>query len=111
MYFGLGGPVFAVPANDVLTVFPPNISPGTQAADVVNMLKTQTAQGAGCPEKPLEAGLLAVSGQSSDPLLEGRVIMVRAQAGTIDEVRGQACPRNAAERREMPEDEGGIARL
>lgn len=108
VYFGVGGTVMAVPANEILTVYPPNVAPNTPAADVVNMLKTQTAAGAGCPDKPLDAGLLAVAGQTADPLLEGRVIMVRAQPGTIAKSEGKVAREMQQNASKCQKTKGGL---
>jgi hypothetical protein len=83
VHFNINDVVFAVPGNDVRTVVPPDVTPSTPADQVVAMLREQTAEGAGCPEKPLEAGLLGVAGPAGDPLVADTIALFRSPAGAI----------------------------
>src|SRR5690606_36997283 len=62
VHFRIENVVFAVPGDDVRTVLPPGVTPDTPAEEVISRLRTATAEGAGCPETPLDAALLAVAG-------------------------------------------------
>lgn len=78
VFFQVGGSVFAVPGGEVDTVVPPGVTPETPAEEVIGRLRTATAEGAGCPEKPLELALLAVSGPQSDALLAETILLFRS---------------------------------
>ena len=78
VHFRVGSAVFAVPGDDVRTVLPPDVTPETPADQVVQRLRAQTAEGAGCPETPLEAALLGVAGPVGDPLLADTILLFRS---------------------------------
>lgn len=78
VFFRVGSAVFAVPGGEVDTVLPPGVTPETPANEVIGRLRTATAEGAGCPEKPLDLALLAVSGPQSDALLAGTILIFRS---------------------------------
>src|SRR5690606_1041041 len=78
VHFRVGNAVFAVPGDDVRTVLPTDVTPETPAEEVVARLRAQTAEGAGCPETPLEAGLLAVAGPAGDPLVADTIMLFRS---------------------------------
>lgn len=78
VHFRVAGAVFAVPGGDVRTVIPSGVTPGTPAKQVVEKLRTETEAGAGCPETPLDAALLAVAGPTSDPLVGDELLLFRS---------------------------------
>lgn len=78
VFFRLGSSVFAVPGDEVDTVLPPGVTPETPADEVIGQLRAATEQGAGCPEKPLDLALLAVSGPQSDALLADTILLFRS---------------------------------
>ncbi|HET7408668.1 MAG TPA: hypothetical protein VFJ13_00575, partial [Paracoccaceae bacterium] len=78
VHFRIGSAVFAVPGDDVRTVLPPGVTPETPAEEVIDRLRAATAEGAGCPETPLEAALLAVAGPAGDPLVADSLLLFRS---------------------------------
>lgn len=83
VFFSVARAVFAVPGGDVRTVLPSDATPTTPASEIVQRLRDRTAQGAGCPESPLQAGLLGVSGPAGDPLLGDAIALFVSQPGAI----------------------------
>lgn len=83
VYFTVGSTVFAVPGPQVRTVLPPDVTPQTTPEQIVQNLRTQTAQGAGCPEKPLAARVLGIGGEFGNPLLTGEIGILAAAPGSI----------------------------
>lgn len=73
----------AVPGNVVQDVIPNNIEPPVTKEKVVAEVKSQTEQGIGCPEKPMNAGLLLVKDELGHPLLDGRMGMLALPPGGI----------------------------
>jgi hypothetical protein len=72
-----------VPGEQVRTVIPPDVGPGTPAQQILERLRAQTAQGAGCPESPLDARLLGIAANLGNPLLAGEIGILGANPGTI----------------------------
>ena len=83
VHFSINDVVFAVPGGDVRSVLPAGASPTTEPTQIVEMLRQQTAAGAGCPEKPLDARLLSIGGDFGDPLLGGEIGILGAAPGSI----------------------------
>ena len=83
IYFQVGQSVLAVPADDVREVYPTGLQPPVNEEAITSELRARASQGAGCPEKPMEAVLVAVGGDAGDPLLEGTIGILRSKAGTI----------------------------
>lgn len=78
VHFRLQDVVFAVPGNDIQTVLPRGVTPDTPAEQVIDQLRRETAEGAGCPETPLEATFLAVAGPAGDPLVADTLMLFRS---------------------------------
>ncbi len=83
VHFRVGGSVLAVPAQDVREVIPVGVAAPLQQEAVTAELRSLAAEGAGCPEKPMDAVLLLVGGETGDPLLEGTIGVLRSPPGTI----------------------------
>lgn len=81
VHFRVGSTVFAVPAGDIRTVVPPGVTPQTPTSEVVARLKEETENGAGCPETPLDAALLAVAGPAGNRLLGDTILLVPSTGG------------------------------
>lgn len=79
VFFQIGSSVFAVSGEEVDTVLPPGVTPETPSEEVIGQLRSATAEGAGCPEKPLDLALLAVTGPQSDALLAGTILLFRSE--------------------------------
>jgi hypothetical protein len=75
--------VLAVPANDVREVYPTGLQAPITEEAVTSAIRSRAAQGAGCPEQPMEAVLLAVGGGAPDPLLDGTIGILRATPDSI----------------------------
>jgi hypothetical protein len=83
VYFSLGESVLAVPADDVREVYPTGLQAPVSEEAVTAAIRSRAADGAGCPEKPMEAVLVAVGGGTTDPLLEGTIGILRAPPEAI----------------------------
>jgi hypothetical protein len=83
VHFRVGEAVLAVPAAEVREVIPVGMQAPLQQAAVTAELRARAAEGAGCPEKPMDAALLLVGGEAGDPLLEGTIGVLRSPPGTI----------------------------
>ena len=83
IFFKVADLALAVPGNVVQDVIPANIKPPVTKEKVVAEVKTQTEQGVGCPEKPMDAGLLLVKGDPGHPLLDGSMGMLALPPGGI----------------------------
>lgn len=77
VHFKVGDSVLAVPAKAVGDVIPTNMKPPFKKEQVRAEIQNQASQGAGCPERPLEATLLVVKDDFGHPLLEGTMGLVR----------------------------------
>ncbi len=82
--FRVGQSVLVVPAGMVRTAIPEGVTPAMQQADVGALLRSRTAQGGGCPEKPLDTRLLTIGGDFGNSLLAGEVGILAAAPGTIN---------------------------
>lgn len=83
VHFDIGDSVLAVPAQDVREVIPVGMQAPLQQEAVTARLRELAAEGAGCPEKPMEAVLLLLGGDTGNPLLEGTIGVLRSPPGTI----------------------------
>jgi hypothetical protein len=83
VHFRVGDSVLAVPAPDVREVIPVGMKAPLQQEAVTTELRALAAEGAGCPEKPMDAALLLLGGNASNPLLEGTIGVLRSPPGTI----------------------------
>lgn len=106
VFFRIGNSVFAVPGGDVDTVLPPGVTPETPAEEIIGRLRTATAEGAGCPEKPLDLALLAVAGPESDALLANTVLLFRSDG--IAEPYGDLTRQMLASPERCQSSEGGL---
>lgn len=79
VHFRVGKAVFAVPGDDVRTVIPPDVTPETPKEQIVERLRKETRAGAGCPESPLTAALLAVAGPADDPLVGNEILLFQTR--------------------------------
>jgi hypothetical protein len=108
VHFRVNNVVFAVPGDDVRTVVPPDVTPSTPAEQVVAMLREQTAAGAGCPEKPLSAGLLGVAGPAGAPLLADTIALFRSPPGSIGTPYGNLTREMLANSDRCQKGQGGL---
>lgn len=83
VFFKVGESVLAVPANDVREVYPTGLQPPLSQEAVTSEIRARAAEGAGCPERPMEAVLVAVGGGTADPLLQGTIGILRSAPGAI----------------------------
>ena len=83
VHFRIGEAVLAVPAPDVREVIPAGMQAPLQQDAVTAELRARAAEGAGCPEKPMDAALLLLGGEAGDPLLEGTIGVLRSPPGRI----------------------------
>ena len=83
IFFKVADLGLAVAGNVVQDVIPANIKPPVTKEKVVAEVKTQTEQGIGCPEKPMDAGLLLVKDDLGHPLLDGSMGLLALPPGGI----------------------------
>jgi hypothetical protein len=83
VHFEIGETVLAVPAEQVRDVIPTGMQPPLTAEAVAAELRARAAEGAGCPEKPMEVALLLVGSEGTDPLLQGPIGVLRSAPGAI----------------------------
>ena len=83
VHFTIGESVLAVPAQNVREVIPVGMQAPLQQQAVTTRLRELAAEGAGCPEKPMDAVLLLLGGDPGHPLLEGTIGILRSPPGTI----------------------------
>ncbi len=83
VHIEIGDAVLAVPAQDVREVIPAGMQAPLQQEAVTARLRELAAQGAGCPEQPMDAVLLLIAGETGNPLLEGTIGVLRSPPGTI----------------------------
>ena len=108
VFFSVGSTVFAVPGDAVRTVLPPGTTPTTPADQVLANLRAQTAEGAGCPERPLRAALLGVAGPAGDPLLGDAIGLFSSQPGAIAGPYGNLTREMLANSAKCQAGEGGL---
>ncbi len=75
--------MLSVPADEVREVYPTGLQAPVSEEAVTSAIRARAAEGAGCPEKPMEAVLVAVGGGPADPLLEGTIGILRSTPGAI----------------------------
>lgn len=108
VHFRVGNAVFAVPGDDVRTVVPPGATPATDAAEVVQRLRARTAEGAGCPESPLDAALLGIAGPAGEPLLAEAIALFTSPPGAIATPYAELARQMLANRERCRQAEGGL---
>lgn len=83
IYFQIGESNLSVPAPVIIDTIPANLRPPVTKEQVRSELKAQAAAGAGCPEKPLAAGLLLLKDDLQHPLLDGNIGLLSMPPGGI----------------------------
>lgn len=83
VHFRLNQTVFAVVPDQIQETIPLGLAPPYTPETVKAALETQTANGGGCPERPLDLLVLAVKTDLGDPLLAGTVGFLAANPGRL----------------------------
>ncbi|MEM7189623.1 MAG: hypothetical protein AAF439_08425 [Pseudomonadota bacterium] len=77
VHFRVGRADLAIPGNLVLDAVPAGMQPPITRESVQAELQARAAQGAGCPGKPIDAGLVLIRDQPQHPLLDGQIGLLR----------------------------------
>lgn len=85
VHFKVGDAELAVPADAVRDAIPAGMQPPLQQEVVARELQSRVAQGAGCPQNPIDATLLMLNADLGHPLLNGDIGLLRSPDGRITE--------------------------
>ncbi|MEO1490967.1 MAG: hypothetical protein AAFV19_02300 [Pseudomonadota bacterium] len=85
VFFKVGGARLGVPSGVIVEAIPSTLRPPIRKEDATRELERQAANGAGCPEAPLDTVLLVINDRFAHPLLEGTAGLVRATPGMTEQ--------------------------
>lgn len=77
MHFRVGENHLAVPQAAIRTIVPLEADRGEAPDKMLAQIEARLKDGKGCPETPFEASLVVLDGEVNDPLLAGRVTVLR----------------------------------
>lgn len=83
--FQIGAVRLGVPDPAIVNAIPSSLKPPIAEGDAATELRRQAATGAGCPEKPLDARLVAVNDTLGHPLLRGTALLGRGTPRAIQD--------------------------
>ena len=77
VHFQVGSAKLAVPQSAIRNISPVDAKPNASAEQITAQIVDKLAKGSGCPENPMAANIVVVQSTVTNPLLAGRIAILR----------------------------------